>query len=195
MLFFRALTALFLTSLWAPAVHAAIYAVDADHSSVSFKIRHLVSKTQGRFNRFEGSIEYEPGRPEAWAASGTIQAASIDTNVEERDKHLRSADFLDVEKFPTLQFQSTGAKDATETGAKLEGVLTMHGVAKPLVLDVTFGGIADDPWGNTRAAFTATAKLNRKDFGIQWNQTLEAGGLLLGEEVEVTLEIEGILKK
>src|SRR3989338_2025348 len=119
---------------------AATYTVDPDHSTVSFKIRHLVSKTQGRFNKFEGVIEYEPGKPETWSASGTIQTASIDTNVEQRDKHLSGPDFFDVEKFPTIEFKTTGVKDALETGAKVEGVLKMHGVEKPIVLDVTIGG-------------------------------------------------------
>ena len=174
---------------------AATYKVDLDHSAVSFKIKHLVSKVQGQFNEFSGTIEFEPGKPETWSASGTIQADSIDTNVLERDKHLRGADFFDVEKFPTIDFRTTLVKDATETGAKAEGVLTMHGVERPVLLDVTIGGVADDPWGNTRAAFTVTTKVNRKDFGMVYNQALDKGGLLLGEEVEVTLEIEAILKK
>ena len=182
---------LFLTS----PVWAATYNVDVDHSAVSFKIKHILSKTQGQFNKFEGVIEYEPGKPETWSASGTIQAASIDTNVEARDKHLKGEDFFDVEKFPTLTFRTTGVKDATETSATVEGVLTLRGVEKPIVLNVTLAGVADDPWGNTRSAFTAVTKINRKDFGMTYNQTLDKGGLMLGEEVEITLEIEGILKK
>src|SRR3989338_995735 len=139
--------------LAAPPVWAATYAVDADHSSVSFKVKHLVSKVQGQFNKFEGQIEYEPGKSETWGASGTIQAASIDTNVAERDKHLSSADFFDVANFPTIEFKTTGVKEATETTAKVEGLMKMHGVEKPVVLDVTIGGVAQDPWGNTSAAF------------------------------------------
>lgn len=174
-------------------VQASTYKVDADHSSVTFKIKHLLSRTQGQFNKFEGSIQYEPGKPETWSASGTIQTASIDTNVEARDKHLRGADFFDVEKFPTIEFRTTGVRDAGETTAKLEGLLKMHGVERPVVLDVTIAGTADDPWGNTRAAFTAVTKIDRKEFGLNWNKTLDKGGLMLGEEVEVTLEIEAIL--
>jgi polyisoprenoid-binding protein YceI len=180
--------------LAASPVWAATYAVDSDHSSVSFKVKHLVSKTQGQFNKFEGQIEYEPGKPETWSASGTIQTGSINTNVPERDKHLRSADFFDVEKFPTIEFKTTGVKDVTETDAKVEGLFKMRGVEKPIVLDVTIGGVATDPWGNTRAAFSATTKINRKDFGMVYNQTLDKGGLFLGEEVEISLEIEGIKK-
>ncbi len=189
---FLALTAVFLTV--AP-VWADTYTVDPDHSTVSFKIKHILSKTQGQFNKFEGTVDYEPGKPETWSASGKIDAASIDTNVAERDKHLRAADFFDVEKFPSIVFKTTGVKEVTETGAKVEGVLQMHGVERPIVLDVTIGGVADDPWGNTRAAFTAVTKVNRKDFGMVYNQTLDKGGLMLGEDVDITLEIEAILKK
>ena len=190
----RFLMAAVLASCFCSPVWAATYAVDPDHSSVSFKVKHLLSKTQGRFNQFEGTIEYEPGKPETWAASGTIQAGSIDTNEPKRDQHLKSADFFDAEKYPTILFKSTGVRDATETGAKLEGVFTMHGVEKPLALDVTINGVGQDPWGNTRAAFTATTKLNRRDFGIQWNQKLDQGGFLVGDDVDITLEIEGIRK-
>ncbi len=174
---------------------AATYSVDLDHSTVSFKIKHILSKTQGQFNKFEGTIQYEAGKPETWGASGVIQSASIDTNVEGRDKHLRGSDFFDVEKFPTIEFRTTGVKEATETGAKVEGMLKMHGIEKPIVLDVIIAGVADDPWGNTRAAFTATTKINRKDFGMVYNQVLDKGGLMLGEEIEINLEVEGIEKK
>jgi len=173
---------------------AATYAVDLDHTSVSFKIRHILSYVQGHFRQFEGSIVYEPGKPETWSAQGTIQAASIDTNVESRDKHLRSADFFDVEKYPTLSFKTTKVLEASETAAKLEGLMTLHGVEKPIILDVEIYGVAKDPWGNTRASFTITTSLNRKDYGLIWNKTLEAGQLLVGEEVKIALEVEGILQ-
>lgn len=174
---------------------AANYSIDPDHSTVSFKIRHLFSKVQGQFNRFEGSFAYDPEKPETWKAEAVIQAASINTNVEKRDDHLRSADFFDVEKFPTLSFKSTGVTGVTPAGAQLNGLLTIHGVEKPVTLDLEIHGVGEDPWGNVRGGFTATAKLNRKDFGLDWNKLLEAGQALVGEEVEVTLEIEGILQK
>lgn len=173
---------------------AATYKVDLDHSSVSFKVKHLLAKTQGQFTAFDGKIEYEPGKPESWSAQGTIQVASLNTNNDKRDKHLLSADFFEAEKYPTIEFRTTGVKDATDTSAKVEGVLKMHGVEKPILLDVAIGGVAQDPWGNTRSAFTATTVIDRKDFGINWNQNLDKGGLLLGETVEITLEIEGILE-
>ena len=174
---------------------AAVYRVDADHTTVSFKVRHLFSKTQGLFNKFEGTIEYEPGKPETWKTSGTIDAASISTHVAERDKHLKSADFFDVEKYPVITFKSTAVTNAAETNAKLEGLLTIHGVEKPVVLDLEIHGVGKDPWGNTRAGFTAVTKINRKDFGLNQSPALETGGVLIGEEVEITLEIEGILNK
>lgn len=180
-------------SLAAPLL-AATYALDADHTTVSFKIRHLLSHVQGRFNQFEGSFVYDPEKPESWKATVTVRAASIDTNVAPRDKHLRSADFFDVEKFPTLTFASTEATDVTPTSAKLNGLLTIHGVEKPAVFDLQIHGVAKDPWGNVRSAFTATTTINRKDFGLTWNQALETGQLLVGEEVTITLEVEGILE-
>jgi polyisoprenoid-binding protein YceI len=181
--------------LWPSLSWAAVYKVDPDHTTVSFKVRHLFSKVQGLFNKFEGTIDYEPGKPETWKTSGTIDATSINTNVPERDKHLRSADFFDVEKYPTISYKSTKVTNATETSAKLEGFITIHGVEKPITLDLEIRGAGKDPWGNTRAGFTATTKINRKDFGLNWNQALETGGVLVGDEVEITLEIEGILNK
>ena len=190
----KTLSLFILASLFAVSAHAATYTVDADHTSVSFKIKHLFSKLQGRFNKFEGTIDYEPGKPESWKTAGSIEVTSIDTNEPKRDKHLLSADFFDAEKNPTIEFKSTGVKDTSGNSARLEGVLKMHGIEKPVVLDVDINGVGKDPWGNTRAAFTATTKINRKDFGMNWNQALDNGGILVGEEVEITLEIEAIEK-
>ncbi|MBI2884886.1 MAG: YceI family protein [Candidatus Omnitrophica bacterium] len=182
--------------VWAAApVWAATYAIDPDHSTVSFKIRHLFSKVGGQFRAVEGTVEYEPDHPEQWKAAATIQADSIDTRVEQRDKHLRSKDFFDVEQYPVITFRSTEVTDATATNAKLHGVLALHGVEQPVVLDLTIHGVGKDPWGNVRAGFSASTMINRKDFGLTWNQTLETGQLLVGEEVEISLEIEGIVKQ
>ena len=177
---------------FASPASAATYKVDRDHTTVSFKIRHLFSKVEGVFRDFQGIVEYEPGHPEQWKVTATIQAASIDTRVEQRDSHLRSKDFFDVETYPTIAFKSTGATEATATHAKLNGFLTIHGVEKPVVLELDIHGVGKDPWGNVRAGFTATTTLNRKDFGLAWNKTVETGQLLVGEEVEITLEVEGI---
>ena len=175
-----------------PSAQAATYAIDKDHTSVSFKIRHLFSKVEGMFRDFEGSIEYDAAHPEQLKAAVTIQAASIDTRVEKRDNHLRSKDFFDVEHYLTITFKSTKVTDATPNSATLQGVLTIHGVEKPVVLDVDIHGVGEDPWGNVRAGFTASTKINRKDFGLTWNETVETGQLLVGDEVEITLEVEGL---
>ncbi len=188
---FSALTLAAVFFLAAP-VFAATYKIDVDHSTVGFKIRHLLSNVNGRFNQFEGTVDYDPEKPETWKANAAIQAASIDTNVAPRDKHLRSADFFDVEKFPTLTFTTTEVTDVTPAGAKLKGLLNLHGVEKTVVMDLQIHGVAKDPWGNVKAGFTAATKINRKDFGLAWNKALESGQFLVGEEVLITLEIEAI---
>ena len=178
----------------APVAWATTYAIDPDHTTVSFKIRHLFSNVEGTFDQLEGQFDYVPGHPEQWKAAATIQATSINTRVAPRDKHLRSADFFDVGKYPTVAFTSTTVTEAMETSAKLHGLLTIHGVQKPVVLDLAVHGEGKDPWGNVRSGFTATTRINRKDFGLTWNQAGETGQLLVGEDVEITLEVEGIVK-
>ena len=179
----------------AQPVFAANYKIDTDHTTVSFKIHHLLSNVTGRFNNVEGSFVYEPGKPETWKTNVTIKAESIDTNVAGRDKHLRSADFFDVEKFPTLTFESTGVSDVTESGFTLQGNLTIHGVTKAVAFNVSSYGIAKDPWKNTIASFTAMAKISRAEYGLTWNKAVEAGGVLVGDEVTITLEVAGLLQE
>lgn len=174
---------------------AATYKVDPNHTTVGFKIRHLFSNVTGRFDKFEGTIDYEPGMPETWKSSGTIEAASINTGVAARDEHLRSADFFDTAQFPQIAFKTTKVLESTATTAKLEGLFTMHGVEKPIVLDVDILGEGPDPAGNVHAGFTVKTRLNRKDYGLVWNKALETGQLMVGEEVDITLEIEAILEK
>ena len=178
-----------------PPAWATTYAIDKDHTTVGFKIRHLFSKVDGVFREFEGQFEFAPGAPDTWNAQATIQAASIDTRVEERDHHLRSADFFEVEKYPTITFKSTQVTEATPTSAKLQGLLTIHGVEKPVILDVAIHREGKDPWGNMRSGFTATTTIDRKDFGLTWNKALETGQFLVGEEVDITLEVEGLAKQ
>ena len=173
--------------------HAATYKVDPDHTSVGFKVRHLFSNVNGQFTKFDGTVDYEPGKHETWKTAGTIQVDSISTNVEQRDKHLRSPDFFDAEKFPTITYHSTKVLESTASAAKLEGLITIHGVEKPIVLEVDIHGSCKDPWGNTRLGVSAKTKINRKDFGLTWNKTLETGQLLVGDEVELNLEVEGVL--
>ena len=183
---------LLLTLFSSSLASAASYNLDSDHTAVSFRIRHLLSYVRGTFDKFEGKFDFDPDKPETWKASATIQTDSINTRVAQRDKHLRSKDFFDAEKFPTLTFKSTKVTDVTPESAKVEGLLSIHGVEKPVVMDVEIHGVAKDPWGNIRAGFTATTKVNRKDFGLNWNEVLETGKFLVGDEVEITIEVEGI---
>ena len=180
--------------LGGPSAWATTYAIDKDHTTVGFKIRHLFSYVRGTFNDFSGTFEYAPGDPKQWKAEATIQMASIDTRVEQRDTHLRSTDFFDAATYPTMTFKSTEVTGVTPTSAKLHGLLTIHGVEQPVVLDVDIYGEGKDPWGNMRCGFTAKTTINRKDFGVTWNKALETGQLLVGDEVEITLEVEGLAK-
>jgi polyisoprenoid-binding protein YceI len=174
----------------ATATAVQTFKIDRAHSEVIFQVRHLITRVRGRFREFEGTIEFDQEHPELSAVNVTIQAGSIDTGEAQRDAHLRSQDFFDSEKFPTLTFKST---TITSRGSQLydvEGDLTVHGVTKRVVLPVTHLGTAKDPWGNEKLAFEAETTINRKDFGLNWNATLETGGLLVGDDVKVSLSIQ-----
>ena len=180
-------------ALGAPGSTAAkSYKVDVQHTSVSFRVKHLFTSVEGRFNEFEGTIIFDAAAPDATKITGLIATASIDTNVEKRDNHLRGADFFAVEHFPQITFESTKVTDAdVEAGtAKVHGNLTIKDVTKPVVIDAKFLGEVADPWGNKKAGFSGTTMINRKEFGLNWNQALETGGLLVGEEVEIRIEAE-----
>jgi polyisoprenoid-binding protein YceI len=182
-----------LTAGFATVSAAKTFQIDAQHTGVTFRVRHLFTKVNGRFDKFAGKIDFDPAKPQEAKVEGSIDVASINTNVDKRDAHLRSKDFFDVEKYPTITFVSTKVSDvdpAKKTG-KLHGKLTIHGVTKPVVLDVAFLGEAADPWGNKKGGFSATTTINRKDFGLNWNETLETGGVLVGEEVEIEISAEG----
>ena len=176
-----------------PAIATATtYKVDAGHSSVTFKVRHLFTSVSGRFDKFDGEIHFDPKNPEATKVRGTIDAASINTNLAKRDSHLRADDFFHTEKYPTITFESTGVANidsAAKTGT-LEGKLKLRGVEKPIEIKVSYLGEGKDPWGNKKAGFRGTLKINRKDYGLSWNETLETGGVLVGEEVEIEIEVE-----
>lgn len=178
-----------------PLAHAETYALDKDHTTVGFKVRHLLSWVNGSFKTFDGTFEYDPAKPETWKVNATIEAASIDTGVAPRDKHLRTKDFFDVEQFPAITFESTGVREFTGTTVKVDGNLTIHGVTRPVTLDVEVLGEVKDPWGNELSAFSATTKINRTDFGLTWNKAVETGQLLVGEEVVISLEVSGLKKK
>jgi len=165
---------------------AAVYKVDPSHSTVGFKVKHMmISTVTGKFGNFSGSYDLEKGQFKA--LSGSINAGSIDTGIAKRDDHLRSADFLDVAKFGDITFVMSSA-----TKSKMTGNLTIHGITKKVVLDVDMGGVVEDPWGNQRSGFVLNGKINRKDFGLNWNKAIEAGGVVVGDEVKMVVEIEGI---
>lgn len=170
------------------------YSIDKAHSEATFQVRHLITKVRGRFSDFEGTIEFDQQQPERSSVNVTIQAASIDTNERDRDTHLKSADFFDAEKFPTLTFRSTAITPKGDERFAVTGDLSIHGVTKPVTFDVTYLGKAKDPWGNERVAFEAEATINRKEYGLNWNATLETGGFLVGDEVKISLSVQAIPK-
>lgn len=171
----------------------ATWNIDLSHSAIHFTVRHMVvSRTRGRFGKFSGKIDFDPENLEAGSVNVEIDPASVDTNDAQRDGHLRSGDFFEVEKFPRASFRSTRVRGNGEGRLKIEGELSLHGVTKPVVLDATFEGAAKDPWGGTRAGFSATTSLDRRDYGITFNKALDAGGVLVGDKVELNLEIEAL---
>ncbi len=173
----------------------ARYDVDPEHSMIEFRVAHMViSKTTGHFKDYTGFIEMDPDAQSVKTIEATVKTASVNTNHEKRDTHLRTADFFDVEKYPTMtyklkQYQKNG-DHYTATGD-----LTLRGVTKEVTLTGNFNGITKDPWGNVRAGFNAEGKLNRKDFGMVWNKALDSGGLVVGDEVLIKLDIECIKAK
>jgi len=185
------LAALVLTGSSASADPVTL-AIDPEHSNVGFSVRHLFTRVQGRFKEFSGAFSFDEANPSASSVTANIKAASVDTNVEARDKDLRSKRFFDVETYPTLTFTSKSVEKLSASKFKIAGTLTMHGVAKDVVLDAEFLGKGKDPWGNLRYGFRAATTVNRKDFGMQWNEVVEAGGVLVGDEVEITLDIEAV---
>lgn len=168
------------------------YNIDPSHSGVHFSVRHLViAKVRGSFEKFSGSFAFDPANVAASTVNVTVDAASISTREEKRDAHLKSADFFNVGKFPELTFKSRSVSGTAEE-LTVVGDLTMHGVTKEVKLVVEAGGAAKDPWGNSRLGFSAKASVNRADFGLKWNQVLEAGGLAVSEKIEIEIEISAI---
>ena len=184
-------------ALLVPApTRAATWELDPAHSTIGFAIRHMmISTVRGQFRTFTGKATGDPKTPDKAAIEASIDAASIDTANEKRDGHLKSPDFLDVAKFPTITFKSKKIAAAGQGKAKLTGDLTLHGVTKEVVLDVDgLTPAIKDPMGNTRAGAHATTKIDRKDFGIVYNKTLDGGGLMVGDEIDVTIDVEGVQK-
>ncbi len=169
------------------------YTIDPAHSRVGFTVRHMgFSKVRGSFEQFEGAVRMTPGALSTLEAEATIQTRSITTNVKDRDEHLRSADFFDVDTYPTITFESTEVRDVSGNAFTLVGELTIRGVTKTVELAAEYLGEGTDPWGNTRVAFEARTTINRKDYGLTWNQVLETGGVLVGEKVNISIEVQAV---
>ena len=175
----------------ASALFGGTYAVDTAHTSTDFSVKHMmISTVKGNFATFSGSFDYDEATKKLVSLNGTIEAASINTGIKDRDEHLRSADLFDVAQYPTITFALDEVK-----GDKAYGKLTLHGVTKPVVLAYENGGAVTDPWGKKRVGLNLSGKINREDFGIKWNKALEAGGVVVGESVKIDVAIEGVLQK
>lgn len=181
------------TTIEIPGYKAGTWVLDPSHSEVRFSVRHMmISKVRGVFAVKSATI-VAPENPLETTVTASVDAASIDTKDEGRDAHLRSADFFDVETFPTIDFVSTGVR--VEDGNFLvDGNLTLHGVTKPVTFEVEFGGFGTDPYGNYKAGATAKTVINREDFGLTWNAALETGGVLVGKDVTIELDLQGSIQ-
>ena len=170
------------------------WTIDPAHSTIEFVAKHMMITTvKGRFAEVAGTVVANEENLSESSVDVTLQTASIDTRSEQRDGHLRSADFLDVENYPEVTFRSTRV-EGTKNEFQLTGDLTIRGVTRPITLDVTFGGEGKDPWGGTRASFSAHGKFDRRDFGLTWNVALETGGILVSNEVKVNIEAQMVLQ-
>jgi polyisoprenoid-binding protein YceI len=189
---YLALALLFLGGIFAPLAYATDYKIDPDHSSVILHATHLgIGTVEGRFEAFSGGFSYDPKDPAACKVMVKIETASINTNQAFRDQHLRSADFLNVKKYPEITFSSTEVAKADADNLKITGDLTLHGVTHPVTLLARLGGVAQDLEGKKRIAFSATTEINRKDFGMNWNQVV-GSTMVVGQMIEITLSIEGV---
>ncbi|HWG72601.1 MAG TPA: YceI family protein [Acidimicrobiales bacterium] len=179
----------------ANTVHpSGTWEIDAAHTTVGFTVRHMMlAKVRGHFAVTSGTIHIEDD-PLQSSVTVTIDAASLDTRDPNRDTHVKSPDFLDVEKHPTIEFASTSVRQ-TGDGWEVDGNLTVHGVTRPVTLELEHTGIAKDPWGNTRTGFEATTEISRSDFGLEWNQALETGGVVVGDKVKVEIQVEAVAQQ
>ena len=166
--------------------------IDEDHSTVSFQVRHLLTKVRGQFDAFQGTVQMDPQHPETGSVELAIDAASIDTDSTKRDEHLRTPEFFDVAKHPRITFKSRKVQPLGNGRFSVAGTLTLHGVAREVTLPVELLGVSKDPWGGTRAGFATSLTLDRKDYGINWNKSLDTGGYLLGDEVEIDIQLEAL---
>jgi polyisoprenoid-binding protein YceI len=175
----------------AAALPTTAWQIDPSHTEIEFSARHLmISNVKGRFSSLTGSVGYDPTEPGKVELNVEIPVATIDTRNEQRDAHLRSADFFDAENFPAMTFKGTQVEGDVSKEFQLTGQLTIRGTTRPVTLHVTAEGAGDDPWGNERLGFSATGKINRKDFGLTWNQLLETGGVAVGDEIKIIINTE-----
>ena len=176
-----------------PTTLTGTYAIDPTHSRIGFVARHaMVTKVRGSFNEFEGSGYFDAENPSASHLTLTIQAASIDTRNADRDGHLKSNDFFDMDTYPTIEFVSTAVEQTGDADYRVTGDLTIKGVTKPVTVDFEYTGSAVDPYNNTRIGLEGTTTVNRKDWGVNWNAALEAGGVLVSEKVTLEFEVSAI---
>jgi polyisoprenoid-binding protein YceI len=167
------------------------WSIDPSHSKIGFKVKHLmISNVLGNFREFEGNIITEGDDLSTAAISLSLNSASVDTEAADRDAHLKSADFFDAENYPKITFEGNGLKDLGGDMYELTGNLVIKGIKKQIVLSVEYGGLMTDPWGNVKAGFSITGKINRKIWGLNWNAALEAGGVLVGEDVKITGDVQ-----
>ncbi len=193
----RAFSVLFvLLALFAPAAAAAgsTYQVDPAHTAVTFSIRHFLTQVEGRFTTFDGTIVYDAAQPENSSVEFTVRADSINTNVQQRDNHLKSPDFFDVAKFPTLSFKSVKVAPTGKDSADVTGELTIHGVTKTITAPVKLTGVMSSKQFGDMAGFRTSFTIDRKDYGIVWNKAVDVGGMMLGDDVAITLDVAAITK-
>jgi polyisoprenoid-binding protein YceI len=170
------------------------YKIDPAHTAANFTVRHMmVTNVRGGFDKITGTLNFDPANPAASSVDVTIETGSINTGVADRDNHLRSADFFEIEKFPAITFKSTKVEVSGENRAKVTGDLTIRDVTRSVVMDVEFLGQTASPFGDTRIGFEATTSINREDFGLTWNVALEAGGVLVGKDIKISIDAEAIL--
>lgn len=177
-----------------PGYRSGTWTLDPSHSEVTFSVRHMmISKVRGTFGVKSATLT-APENPLETRVEASVDVASVDTNDENRDAHLRSADFFDVEHFPTMEFRSTGAR-AVDGDLFVDGDLTIRGITKPVSFELDFGGFGTDPYGNYKAGAAAKAVVNREDFGLTWNAALETGGVLVGKDITINLDLQGALQQ
>lgn len=186
-------TLAFLLAATLPVLAADTYKIDPSHSEVGFKVRHFLSKTPGRFAKFQGTIQIDEKDITRSSVEVSIDTASVNTDNDSRDKHLRSADFFDAEKFPAMTFRSTSVREVAKGKLEVTGDLTLRGVTKRITFPITNVGVINSPFGDVRAGFIdGTLKINRKDFGVSWNKVLDTGGTMLSDDVDISLNIEAV---